>query len=126
MGVQTRVTPATSTCVSIKGSASLLIYSPRIRKGTNMRDIRVDLQDRANLIKKQMSAAQDQFDKLVERLKLEHQSRLKEPKAELEAIKLLTEKEHRRLVGSWSLAPQPQNPQLPSAGQDIMRPRPVR
>ena len=77
------------------------------------------------LIKKQMSAAQDQFDKLVERLKLEHQSRLKEPKAELEAIKLLTEKEHRRLVGSWSLAPQPQNPQLPSAGQDIMRPRPV-
>jgi hypothetical protein len=48
------------------------------------------------LIKKQMSAAQDQFDKLVERLKLEHQSRLKEPKAELEAIKLLTEKEHRR------------------------------
>ena len=90
-----------------------------------MRDIRVDLQDRANLIKKQMSAAQAQFDKLVERLKLEHQSRLKEPKAELEAIKLLTEKEHRRLVGSWSLAPQPQNPQPQSAGQDIMRPRPV-
>ena len=89
-----------------------------------MRDIRVDLQDRANLIKKQMSAAQDQFNKLVERLKLEHQSRLKEPKAELEAIRLLTEKEHRRLVGS-PLGPQPQNPQRQSAGQDIMSPRPV-
>ena len=36
---------------------------------------------------------------LVEKLKLEHQSRLRGPKAELEAIKLLTEKEHRRLVG---------------------------
>jgi hypothetical protein len=90
-----------------------------------MRDIRVDLQDRANLIKKQMSAAQNQFEKLVEKLKLEHQSRLRGPKAELEAIKLLTEKEHRRLVGSWSPAPQPQNPQQQSAGQDIMRPRPI-
>jgi hypothetical protein len=50
-----------------------------------MRDIRGDLQERANAIKEQMSAEHNQFDKRFEQLKLEHQSRLKNPVAELEA-----------------------------------------
>jgi len=50
-----------------------------------MRDIRGDLQERANTIKEQMSAAHNRFEKRFERLKLEHQSRLKNPVAELEA-----------------------------------------
>jgi hypothetical protein len=62
-----------------------------------MRDIRGDLQDRANLIKQQISAEQNQFEKRVEQLKLEHQSRLKNPVAELEAVRLLMDVEHRRL-----------------------------
>jgi hypothetical protein len=62
-----------------------------------MRDIRGDLQERANAIKEQMSAAQNQFEKRFEQLKLEHQSRLKNPVAELEAVKLVMKIEDRRL-----------------------------
>ena len=62
-----------------------------------MRDIRGDLQDRANLITKQISADQAQFEKRIEQLKLEHQNRLKNPKAELRAVRLLMDVEHRRL-----------------------------
>ena len=54
-----------------------------------MRDIRGDLQDRANLITKQISADQAQFEKRIEQLKLEHQNRLKNPKAELQAVRKL-------------------------------------
>jgi hypothetical protein len=62
-----------------------------------MRDIRGDLQERANTIKEQMSAAHNRFEKRFERLKLEHQSRLKNPVAELEAVKLVMKIEDRRL-----------------------------
>jgi hypothetical protein len=61
-----------------------------------MRDIRGDLQDRANAIKEQMSAAQNQFERRFEQLKLEHQNRLKNPRAELEAVKLVMMVEDRR------------------------------
>jgi len=44
-----------------------------------------------------MSAAQNQFEKRFEQLKLEHQSRLKNPVAELEAVKLVMKIEDRRL-----------------------------
>jgi len=54
-----------------------------------MRDIRGDLQDRGNFIEKQISAEQAQFEKVVEQLKVEHKSRLKNPLAELEAVRLL-------------------------------------
>ena len=37
-------------------------------RGSSMRDIRGDLQDRANLLERQIVDAQDQFDKLVEQL----------------------------------------------------------
>jgi len=63
-----------------------------------MRDIRGDLQDRASLIEKQISAEQAQFEKVVEQLKLEHKSRLKKPLAELEAVRLLMDVEIRRLT----------------------------
>jgi len=58
-----------------------------------MRDIRGDLQDRASLIEKQISAEQAQFEKVVEQLKLEHKSRLKNPLAELKAVRLLMDVE---------------------------------
>jgi len=62
-----------------------------------MRDIRGDLQERANTIKEQMSAAHSQFEKRFEQLKLEHQNSLKNPVAELEAVKLVMKIEDRRL-----------------------------
>jgi len=62
-----------------------------------MRDIRGDLQERANTIKEQMSAAHNRFEKRFEQLKLEHQSRLKNPVADLEAVKLVMKIEDRRL-----------------------------
>jgi len=62
-----------------------------------MRDIRGDLQERANAIKEQMSAAHNQFEKRLEQLKLAHQSRQKNPMAELDAVKLIMKIEDRRL-----------------------------
>jgi hypothetical protein len=74
-----------------------------------MRDIRGDLQDRVNLIKEQMSAAQNQFEKLVEQLKREHQNRLKDPVADLDAVKLVMKIEDRRLSNAAPLSQYPQD-----------------
>jgi hypothetical protein len=89
-----------------------------------MRDIRGDLQLRANLIKEEINTAQHQFEKYTEQLKLEHQSRLTEIKSELEAVKLVMEAEHRRVGGSGAVRSQTEHPQpLPSV-QDMTRLRP--
>jgi hypothetical protein len=54
-----------------------------------MRDIRGDLQDRANLLKQQISATQAQFGKLLEQLNKERNSRLGDLQAELNAVNRL-------------------------------------
>lgn len=41
-----------------------------------MRDIRGDLQERANMFEQQINAAQDQFEKLIEQLKKEKDHKL--------------------------------------------------
>ena len=61
-----------------------------------MRDIRGDLQDRANLLAEQMSAAQDQFDKLIEQLKREHATRLDGLKSGLDSVRMVIGIEDRR------------------------------
>ncbi len=63
-----------------------------------MRDIRNDLQDRASLLEEQINAAEAQFEKLVEQLRTEHESRLEDLKAEFEAVSRLLEVEQRRLA----------------------------
>ncbi len=63
-----------------------------------MRDIRGDLQDRAGLLEEQINAHEAQFDKLLDQLKREHDGRLEELKAELEAVNRLIEVELRRLA----------------------------
>jgi hypothetical protein len=87
-----------------------------------MRDIRGDLQDRANLIEKKISAEQAQFEKVVEQLKVEHESRLKNPLAELEAVRLLMDVEIRRLSKATPHTPIPQSL---SAPQGMSSPRPL-
>jgi len=72
-----------------------------------MRDISGDLQERANLLEQQTNSARAQFEKLIEHFKLEHDSKLKDLRAELEAVNRVAEIEHRRFRGATS-APQPQ------------------
>jgi hypothetical protein len=62
-----------------------------------MRDIRGDLQDRAALLEEQINAQEAQFDTLLEQLKNEHDTRLEDMRAELEAVNRLMELESRRL-----------------------------
>ena len=62
-----------------------------------MRDIRGDLQDRAALLEEQINAHEAQFDKLIDQLRREHDSRLEDLKTELEAVTRLMELELRRL-----------------------------
>ncbi len=68
-----------------------------MNEGQAMRDIRGDLQDRAALLEEQINAHEAQFDKLIEQLKREHDSRLEDLKTELEAVNRLMELELRRI-----------------------------
>jgi uncharacterized protein YlxW (UPF0749 family) len=81
-----------------------------------LRDIRSDLQDRAEALEREIKAAQTRFDELIERLKQEHDGRLKDLKAELDAAKLLMGLEHRRLGNGVAATksqtqPEPSRPQ---------------
>jgi hypothetical protein len=67
-----------------------------MNEGQAMRDIRGDLQDRAALLEEQINAHEAQFDKLIDQLKREHDSRLEDLKTELEAVNRLLELELRR------------------------------
>jgi hypothetical protein len=87
-----------------------------------MRDIRADLQERAGVIGEQIKAAQAQFDQFVERIKGEHNSRIKDLRSELEAVNMLMEIEHRRHSGAPSAPttpPQPQNFARPVVSESI-------
>ena len=76
-----------------------------------MRDIRGDLQERANMFEQQINAAQQQFEKLIDQLKREKDSRLADLKAELDAVNRVLEIEHRRLRSATSVPKsQPQQP----------------
>ena len=77
-----------------------------------MRDIRVDLQERARLIEDQISVAYAQFEKLIEQLQAEREGRVSELKSELSALGKLMEAEHRRMANVLPLAPQAPAPQL--------------
>jgi hypothetical protein len=61
-----------------------------------MRDIRGDLQERADLLAKQIGTVQEQFDELVEQLKHEHATRLGDLKSGLDTVRLVIRIEDRR------------------------------
>ena len=58
-----------------------------------MRDIRGDLQDRAKLLEKKISATQSQFDKFIEKVKLEHQDKLEGLRSDLDNIHVVMKTE---------------------------------
>ena len=66
-----------------------------------MRDIRSDLQDRANLIAEQISTTQGQFDAHIEKLKSEHQTILEDLKSALHNVRMVIRIEGRRLGSSF-------------------------
>jgi chromosome segregation ATPase len=61
-----------------------------------MRDIRDDLRERANMLEEQINSAQTQFEKYLEQLRTDQENRVKDLKAELEAVKALLTIELRR------------------------------
>ena len=67
-----------------------------------MRDIRGDLEDRANLIAEQISATQGQFDAHIEKLKREHQTILEDLTSALQNVRMVIGIEGRRLGTSLS------------------------
>ncbi len=62
-----------------------------------MRDIREDLQERIELVKQQINAEQNRFEKLLKQSSSEQDSKVRYVKAELETVKRVIEIEHRRL-----------------------------
>jgi hypothetical protein len=62
-----------------------------------MRDIRGDLQDRANRVSEQISATHSQLAKVIEQLKLEHQAKLQELKSDVGALRMVMKTEDRLL-----------------------------
>jgi hypothetical protein len=62
-----------------------------------MRDIRGELQQRVSLFEEQIKAREADFEKHIEQVKREHDSRLQDLNAELEAVTRLMEIEVRRL-----------------------------
>ena len=58
-----------------------------------MRDIRGDLQDRAKLLEEQISSTQSQFDKFIEKVKLEHKDKLEGLKSDLDNITVVIKTE---------------------------------
>ena len=91
-----------------------------------MRDIRSDLQDRASLLEEQINAHDAQFDKIVEQLRVEHEGRLEDLKAEFAAVTKLMELEQRRIGNApapKAHAPQPQpQPVHPPAHHPVHQP----
>jgi hypothetical protein len=67
-----------------------------------MRDIRGDLQDRANLLDQQIRAERGQFDTRIEQLKREHETKLEGLKSALGTLRMVVEIEGRRFGSSMS------------------------
>jgi hypothetical protein len=82
-----------------------------------MRDIRGDLQDRASLLEEQINAHEAQFEKLVEQIRAEHESRLEDLKAEFAALTKLLELEQRRLAAGQAPKTAPAQPAPQAAHQ---------
>jgi hypothetical protein len=82
-----------------------------------MRDIREDLQERINFLSNQMSSARAEFDREVEQIEKEHESKLKGLKANLEAVNRLIGAEAKRLGNTPDVPKAQPQPQASKAEQ---------
>jgi len=81
-----------------------------------MRDIRGDLQDRANLVAEQIKSVQRQFDDPIEKIKVEHETKLEDLKSDLDAVQMVIKTEDRLLRSvrpPAKLKSEPMPPQQP-------------
>jgi len=78
-----------------------------------MRDIRGDLQERAKLLDEEIGATQDQFDKIMEHLKLEHQRKTEDLKSDLDAVQMVIKTEDRLFGSPAELQSESLSPQYP-------------
>lgn len=65
-----------------------------------MRDIRGDLQDRTSFLEEQIIAARAQFEKRMELFTREHEQKIADLQAELEAVNMLMDREYRRIMSA--------------------------
>lgn len=86
-----------------------------------MRDIRSDLRERAAMIGDHVKAAQAQFETVLEQLKREHEGKIKDLRAELEAVNVLLAIEQRRHEASTQAPPHG----LPQPEAQAARSRPL-
>jgi len=87
-----------------------------------MRDIRSDLQERANLIEQEIANAVGHFERAIERLQGERDTRVAELKAELAVLGVLIESEHQRMPND----PRPiesEHQRMPSGPRPMVLPR---
>jgi len=84
-----------------------------------MRDIRSDLQERAVIIGEHVKGAQAHFETVLEQFKRDHESKIKELRAELEAVNVLLGIEQRRHDAA---APPPGLPHPQSQAEKSSRP----
>ena len=91
-----------------------------------MRDIRGDLQDRANSVAEQIKSAQGQFDSHIEKLKVEHETKLEDLRSALRNVHIVIGIEKRRL-GSAAMAQLQPTPviQLQTPQAEPQKPLPV-
>jgi hypothetical protein len=80
----------------------LIVFERVAKTGDHqMRDIRGDLQDRANLLAEQISTAQGHFERYLDQLKREHETRVKDLKFALDSVHMVIGIEGRRLQSSF-------------------------
>jgi hypothetical protein len=84
-----------------------------------VRDIRSDLQERANLIEGQIRAVYGNFERMVEQLRKEHDARVVELKMDLAMIAKLMEFEERHLANVSMTAIPPSAPQQADPTQAV-------
>jgi hypothetical protein len=70
-----------------------------------MRDIRSDLRERAAIIGEHVKAAQAQFETVLEQIRREHEGKIKDLRAELDAVNVLLGIEQRRHDASTQAPP---------------------
>ena len=92
-----------------------------------MRDIRGDLQDRANLLQEQIGAVQGQFERHIEQLRREHEARLEDLKSALGTVRTVIGIESRlgRAMSAQVQAQAQAGPPSPSRPQQAQPQQPL-
>jgi hypothetical protein len=89
-----------------------------------MRDIRGDLQDRANLVAEQIKSVQRQFDDHIEKIKVEHETKLEDLRSAPHNVHMVIGIEKRRFGSVAMVELQPAN-QVANPEGEPQKPLPV-